>query len=88
MVAGHTDNVAIKTARFPSNWELSSQRAIEVAKYMIAQGVDATHISAAGYGEYDPVVANDTPENKQANRRIEIIVMPNIEELPKLEDPT
>lgn len=88
VVAGHTDNVGIKTGRFPSNWELSSQRAIEVAKFMIGKGVDPAHISAAGYAEHDPVVANDTPENKQANRRIEIIVMPKIEELPQIDEKT
>jgi chemotaxis protein MotB len=88
VVAGHTDNLAIKTQRFPSNWELSSQRAIEVSKFLIAQGVEPAHVSAAGYAEHDPLVANDTPENRQANRRIEIIVMPNIEELPKMDEKT
>jgi chemotaxis protein MotB len=86
VVAGHTDNVGIKTAKFPSNWELSTQRAVEVVKYLASQGVDASHLSAAGYSDTDPIAPNDTNENKQLNRRLEIIVMPNIEELPKMDD--
>jgi chemotaxis protein MotB len=86
VVAGHTDNVAIKTAKFPSNWELSTQRAVEVVKYLAEQGVDSSHLSAAGYSDTDPIAPNDTKDNKQLNRRLEIIVMPNIEELPKIDD--
>lgn len=86
VIAGHTDNVPVKSARFPSNWELSTQRAVEVVKFLAAEGVEAAHLSAAGYSEFDPISPNDTPENRQMNRRLEIIVMPNIEELPKLDD--
>jgi chemotaxis protein MotB len=86
VVAGHTDNVAIKTAKFPSNWELSTQRAVEVVKFLGDAGMDETKLSAAGYGSTDPIAPNDTAENKQQNRRLEIIVMPNIEELPKFDD--
>lgn len=86
LVTGHTDNAPIHSARFASNWELSTQRAVDVVKFLQAQGVEGVHLAAAGYAENDPVAANDTPEHKQANRRIEIVVMPNIEELPKLDD--
>ncbi len=86
VVAGHTDNVGIKTAKFPSNWELSTQRAVEVVKFLAGEGVDQRHLSAAGYSDTDPVAPNDTNDNKQLNRRLEIIVMPNIEELPKIDD--
>ena len=71
-VAGHTDNVPIQTARFPSNWELSTQRAIEVARVLIAQGVRPEVVSAAGYGEFEPVAPNDAPDARARNRRIEI----------------
>jgi chemotaxis protein MotB len=86
VVAGHTDNVSIHTARFASNWELSTQRAVEVVKYLNEKGMDPQHLSASGYAEHDPIAPNDSDANKQANRRIEIIVMPNIEELPKIDD--
>jgi chemotaxis protein MotB len=80
-VGGHTDTVPIQTARFPSNWELSTARAVEVVKLLIAQGVDAHALSASGYGEFDPVAGNDTPDGKAKNRRIEITLQPNLDEL-------
>jgi len=80
-VAGHTDDDAIATPRFPSNWYLSSARAIEVVSFLISQGMDPKQLSAAGYGEFDPVGPNDTPEGKAKNRRIEIVVQPNVDEL-------
>jgi chemotaxis protein MotB len=86
LVTGHTDNTPIHSARFPSNWELSTQRAVDVVKFLASQGVDGVHLAAAGYAENDPIAANDSSDHKQANRRIEIVVMPNIEELPKLDD--
>lgn len=85
-VAGHTDNVPISTARFPSNWELSTARAVEVVKYLVNAGVKPQLLSAAGYGEYDPVEANDTTEGKAKNRRIEITLQPNIGELVSVPD--
>jgi len=81
-VVGHSDATPIKTARFPSNWELSSQRAIEVVKVMIDAGVPPEMISAAGNAEFDPVAPNDTPENKALNRRVELVFVPKIDELP------
>jgi chemotaxis protein MotB len=83
-VAGHTDNVPIKSRKFPSNWELSNSRALKVVRYMIDNGMDAARISAAGYGEFDPVGDNSTDDGKQLNRRIEITLMPSLEELPKI----
>jgi len=80
-VAGHTDTVPISTERFPSNWELSSGRALAVVHFLIAQGVPAPVLSAAGYGEMDPVASNDTVEGKRRNRRTEITLLPNIDEL-------
>ena len=83
-VAGHTDNVPIRTRRFPSNWELSSARAVNVAKYLADNGIQPKRLSAAGYGPYDPVGDNASDEGRQANRRIEITLMPNLGELPAI----
>lgn len=77
-VAGNTDNVPIQTALFPSNWELSTARAVAVVKLLISQGVDPRALSAAGYGEYDPIASNDTPDGRAKNRRIEITLQPNL----------
>lgn len=83
-VAGHTDDVPIHNDRFASNWELSSGRALRVVHFLIEKGVDSPMLSAAGYGEVDPVAKNDTPENKRKNRRTEITLQPNIDELVKV----
>lgn len=80
-VAGHTDNVPITTAKFNSNWELSTERAVVVVRFLIARGLRPELLSAAGYGEFDPIVPNDSPANKSKNRRIEITLQPNIDEL-------
>jgi chemotaxis protein MotB len=80
-VAGDTDNVPIHNERFPSNWELSTERAVEVVRFLVAQGVRPELLSAAGYGEFDPVAPNDDPAGRTRNRRIEITLQPNIDEL-------
>lgn len=85
-VAGHTDNVPIKSARFRNNWDLSAARAVEVVNFMIASGMEAKRLSAAGYADQSPVAANDSDENMAKNRRIEITLVPNIEDLPPLDD--
>jgi len=85
-VTGHTDNIPIKSAKFKSNWELSTARAVEVAKLMIADGMDPKRLSAAGYADELPVGDNATDEGRRSNRRIEIVVQPNIEDLPQMED--
>lgn len=75
-VEGHTDNWPIKTAQFPSNWELSAHRATSVIRYMVEElGFDPARLSAAGYGEYRPVKPNDTAENRAMNRRVDIVIM-------------
>ncbi len=84
-VMGHCDPTPINTARFPSNWELSTQRAVEVVKLMIEAGVPPEMISAAGAAQYDPVTENETQEGKTQNRRVEIIFLPSIGELPGIE---
>ena len=84
LIAGHTDNKPIRTVRFKSNWELSVARGLEVVKYLQGEGVDPTHLGAAGYSEFDHVGDNSTDEGRAQNRRIEIILMPNISELPDL----
>jgi chemotaxis protein MotB len=83
-VAGHTDNVPIESKKFPSNWELSTARAVTVVKYLQEAGVDPVHLSASGYAEYLPAQPNDTETGRSANRRIEITLMPNLDELPDL----
>ncbi len=87
LVAGHTDNQPIKTREFPNNWYLSTARANSVVQFMIKQGFPAKGVGAAGYGEFDPVAKNDTEPNREQNRRIEIILVPNLEELPSLTGP-
>jgi chemotaxis protein MotB len=84
-VTGHTDNAPIKSKKFRSNWDLSTARAVEVVNFMIKSGMEPNRLSATGYGEYDPIGPNDTPANKAQNRRIEIVIMPNLDELPQLQ---
>jgi chemotaxis protein MotB len=73
-VEGHTDNLPIETARFPSNWELSTMRAINILRYMQSGGgIPSNRLVAIGFAEYRPVADNDSPEGRGKNRRIEII---------------
>ena len=76
LISGHTDTDPINTAQFPSNWELSSVRAMTFMKYLLSINSDLNpaRFSAIGYGEYRPIAMNDTPENKQLNRRVEILI--------------
>ena len=75
-VEGHTDNVPINTKRFPSNWELSTVRAVNVLKYFADAGrIDPRRLSAVGYGESKPLVANDSPQSRAKNRRVEIVLI-------------
>jgi chemotaxis protein MotB len=85
-VAGHTDNVPIKSKKFRSNWDLSTARAVEVLDYMVAAGMEAKRVSAAGYADQSPVAPNDGPENMAKNRRIEITLVPNLDDLPPIDD--
>ncbi len=85
-VEGHTDDVPISTAQFPSNWELASARAINVVRTMKEGGVPVEHLSAAAFAETRPVDTNKTKEGKARNRRIEIVVVPDLSLLPGYEE--
>jgi len=85
-VAGHTDNIPIKSKKFRSNWDLSTARAVEVLNFMVEKGMEAKRVSAAGYADQSPVVPNDTPENMAKNRRIEITLVPNLDDLPPIDE--
>ncbi|MBI5050558.1 MAG: flagellar motor protein MotB [Nitrospirae bacterium] len=77
-VEGHTDNDPIKHSGWKSNWELSSARALAVLHYLISEGkIRPQRLSANGYGEFHPVAPNDTVQNKQNNRRVEIVILPS-----------
>ena len=83
-VAGNTDNKPIKTKQFPSNWELSTARALAVVHFFQAEGVDPKSLGAAGYGQFHPLAANDTAEGRAKNRRIDIGMAPPPGELPAM----
>jgi chemotaxis protein MotB len=79
-IEGHSDNVTVKLDRFPSNWELSAARAINVARYFIeVHDVQPGMIATTGYAEYRPVASNDTPEGRAKNRRVDIVLMSELE---------
>jgi chemotaxis protein MotB len=87
MVAGHTDNLpidpkAVPPSPFKNNLELSTARALTVAQHLITSGMNPARLVAAGYGEHEPVRANTNEPGRQENRRIEIVLMPNVTELP------
>ena len=85
MVAGHTDNQPVsKDTSYKDNWELAMARALVVARFMIEAKMKPENIVVAGYGEYDPIAKNTTPEGRRENRRIEIILLPDLSELPTL----
>jgi chemotaxis protein MotB len=87
LVSGHTDNRPIKSSPFASNWDLSTARAVTVVRFLQAEGIDPRHLAAAGYSEFDGVDDNSTAESRARNRRIEIVVMPRIDELPTIDTP-
>jgi chemotaxis protein MotB len=88
-VAGHTDSIALKGGRFSDNWGLSAMRARRVLVFLISPtddkqgggGLDPTRLHAAGYGDTDPIADNTTPDGRQQNRRVELVLMPNVEEM-------
>ena len=80
-VEGHTDNVPIRNARYPSNWELAQARALRVVKAMTAAGMPADRISTAAFSEHRPTATNDTKEGRAKNRRIEIVMLPDLTEI-------
>src|SRR5882672_9843079 len=84
MIAGHTDNVPIGPSNFKSNWELSTARAVTVTEFLAGVGMNPSRLVAAGYGEYDPIRANNSEAGRSENRRIEIVLLPNVEEISGL----
>lgn len=77
IISGHTDNVPINNSEFASNWELSVMRAVNFMKILLEnENLDARWFSAKGYGEFQPVATNDTPEGREKNRRVEILILP------------
>jgi chemotaxis protein MotB len=96
-VAGHTDNKAFNGGPYKDNWGLSVMRSREVLTFLIGNkddaknpggGLPSDHWSASGYGDTDPAVGNDSPENMQKNRRVELVVLPNVEEMLDLKSLT
>jgi chemotaxis protein MotB len=86
MVEGHTDNVpiSVKSKYMQDNWDLSVMRATSITKILTQAGVSPNQITAAGKGEYYPLASNDSPQNKQKNRRTEIVIAPNLDEIFKI----
>lgn len=91
-IEGHTDNDPIGGRLkevYPTNWELSASRALAVVHFLQDKvGIDGMMLSAAGYGEYQPVATNDTPEGKAANRRIEIVLLPPYQKISEAQEAT
>lgn len=78
-IEGHTDNLPIKHSGWKSNWELSTARALSVVHYLAKeQGISPERLSAIGYGEYRPVASNETKDGRKQNRRVEIVILPNV----------
>jgi chemotaxis protein MotB len=90
MVGGHTDDQQIKKAKFDSNWDLSSARALTVTKALIKAGLKPWNLVAAGYSQFAPVASNKSEAGRQKNRRIEIILEPNLKDIepPKAKSPS
>ncbi|MCU0662023.1 MAG: OmpA family protein [Myxococcota bacterium] len=88
MVIGHTDNLPLENAankeKYATNWELSTARAVNVTKFLVEARLDPRNLIAAGHAEFDPASNNNSNDGRQANRRIEIVLMPNLEELPPM----
>jgi chemotaxis protein MotB len=81
-IEGHTDNIPIHTARFASNWELSTSRATELIQLLITKyRIPPDHLSAGGYGEFHPVASNDTPDGRAQNRRLDVVILARFQSL-------
>src|SRR5208283_5702371 len=79
-VEGHTDNKPIHTAEFKSNWELSTARATEVVRMLIEElNFDPARVSVGGFGEYHSLDSNETPEGRQRNRRVDLVVVSHVD---------
>jgi chemotaxis protein MotB len=83
MVEGHTDNIPINTPQFPSNWELSTQRATNLLRYLVEKHrLDPARFAAAGYGEYAPLADNATESGRRLNRRVDLVIKPLLKNKP------
>ena len=71
-VDGHTDNLPVRAGRYADNWDLSTERALSVVRFLVSQGVPAARLAATGYGEFQPLTSGDTSEDRRLNRRIEL----------------
>ena len=71
-VDGHTDNLPVRAGRYADNWDLSTERALSVVRFLVSQGVPAARLAATGYGEFQPLTSGDTTEDRRLNRRIEL----------------
>jgi chemotaxis protein MotB len=85
LVCGHTDNQPINSSPYASNWDLSTARAVTVVRFLQSEGVDPRHLAAAGFSEFDTVADNGSAGERAKNRRIEVVVMPRIDELPGID---
>lgn len=80
IISGHTDNVPIRNSKYSSNWELSVMRAVNFMRIILQnQSLDPKWFSAKGFGEYQPLASNDSPEGRAKNRRVEILIAPRVE---------
>jgi flagellar motor protein MotB len=87
IVAGHTDTIKIGKADFSSNWDLSAARAVHVTEAMIKSGMNSAKLVASGFSRFDPIADNRTEDQRQKNRRMEIILEPYLPDIPKPEQP-
>jgi chemotaxis protein MotB len=85
-IEGHTDNVPIRSSKFPSNWHLAAARALSVVDTMLEAGMPSERVSAASFGETRPSTENESRDGRQANRRIEIVILPDLSLLPGFEE--
>ena len=78
-VEGFTDNQPISTSHYPSNWELSAARASSIVRMLAMDGIDPRRLAAVGYGEFQPVAGNDTPQGRSHNRRVVLVISRNLD---------
>jgi len=84
MVAGHTDSAKVNGTLYKDNWELSMARALVVTRFLVEAKIKPQALVTAGYGEFDPIASNQTEAGQRENRRIEIVLLPDLSELPTL----
>lgn len=87
-IEGHTDSMPISTSEYPSNWELGSARATAVAEIFMQAGMDRDQLSVASYADTEPVAPNEQAEGRARNRRIEIVLQPDLDLLPPIDQAT